>query len=192
MDAETQHPTWIIRAEKLFSGEQVVERQKPAYHQEYCSDICGGCVRCLVSSVLLVYYIGLYYEVETNWKLLHKKGARFLLRWYNPSFSCFWESGDFAQPAVCCCLHAWRQSRTLGGASCFANGFLDHAVMSCGITLLAWRQLGAGTCNHYQHYLHTYTFLVLQAAVGSFQWDSYAQKRSTYMDKHQHTYKAYL
>ena len=36
----------------LFSkDQQVVGKQKPAHHQEYCSDIHGGCVRCLVSSV---------------------------------------------------------------------------------------------------------------------------------------------
>ena len=33
--------------EKLFNGDQVVGRQKPAYHQEYCSDIFGGCIQCL-------------------------------------------------------------------------------------------------------------------------------------------------
>jgi hypothetical protein len=33
----------------LFSGDQVVGRQKLAHHQEYCSDICGGCVQCLAS-----------------------------------------------------------------------------------------------------------------------------------------------
>jgi len=34
-----------IKIESSFSnGDQVVGRQKPANHQEYCSDICGGCV----------------------------------------------------------------------------------------------------------------------------------------------------
>jgi len=31
-----------IDKRSFFSGDQVVGRQKPAHHQEYCSDICGG------------------------------------------------------------------------------------------------------------------------------------------------------
>ena len=31
---------------KAFGGDQVAGRQKPAHHQEYFSDICGGCIQC--------------------------------------------------------------------------------------------------------------------------------------------------
>jgi hypothetical protein len=32
----------------------VVRRQKPAHYQEYCLDICRGCVQCFTSSVLFI------------------------------------------------------------------------------------------------------------------------------------------
>jgi hypothetical protein len=53
MDAERHTTTSHLenKKKKLFSGDQVVGRQKPAHHQEYCSDILRGCVQCLVSSV---------------------------------------------------------------------------------------------------------------------------------------------
>ena len=56
---DTQHPTWIIEKEKLISGDQVVGRQKPAHHQEYCSDTCGGCARliCVIFVVNKVMYM---------------------------------------------------------------------------------------------------------------------------------------
>ena len=38
---DTQHPIWRTKEERLFSGDQVVGRQGPAHHQEYCSNICG-------------------------------------------------------------------------------------------------------------------------------------------------------
>jgi hypothetical protein len=45
-------PTWKKILEKFFCGVQVVGRQRPPHHQEYCSDIRGGCVQCNVSSQL--------------------------------------------------------------------------------------------------------------------------------------------
>jgi len=39
---DTQHPTWrTTKEEWLFNGDQVVGRQRPAHHQEYCSDTFG-------------------------------------------------------------------------------------------------------------------------------------------------------
>jgi len=40
----TSHQENKIR--DIFSGGQVAGRQKPAHHQEYFSDICGGCIQC--------------------------------------------------------------------------------------------------------------------------------------------------
>ena len=36
-----------IKQEDFFSGDQVVGRQEPAHHQEYCSKICRDRVQCL-------------------------------------------------------------------------------------------------------------------------------------------------
>ena len=46
---DTQHSIWRTKEERLFSGDQVVGRQKPECHQEYCSNICGGCMVTMVT-----------------------------------------------------------------------------------------------------------------------------------------------
>ena len=52
---DTLHPTsHLENKDKLFSGDQVVGRQKLAHHQEYCSDICGGCVQYLNHMIFVV------------------------------------------------------------------------------------------------------------------------------------------
>jgi len=35
------HPTWRTKEERLFNGDQVAGRQRPAHHQGYCSDVFG-------------------------------------------------------------------------------------------------------------------------------------------------------
>ena len=40
-DTQAQHPIQRTKKERLFSGDQVVGRQKPAHHQKYCLDILG-------------------------------------------------------------------------------------------------------------------------------------------------------
>ena len=47
MDAETNRiPPGKYKQDEFLSGDQVVGMQKPAHHQEYCSDSCGDCVQC--------------------------------------------------------------------------------------------------------------------------------------------------
>jgi hypothetical protein len=45
MDAKTHNMPPGGENKKVFSGDQVVGRQKPAHHQEYCSDVCGVCIQ---------------------------------------------------------------------------------------------------------------------------------------------------
>jgi len=52
---ETQHPTWRIKmreASQWGSGGRLGGRSLQ-HHQEYCSDIFGGCIQCLFSFVCL-------------------------------------------------------------------------------------------------------------------------------------------
>ena len=54
MDAEA-HNISPGEQRKSSSGDQVVGRQRPAHHQEeYCSDICGGCIQCLICLIFAV------------------------------------------------------------------------------------------------------------------------------------------
>jgi len=43
------HPENKNKKDFSVRGDQVVGRQKPAHHQEYCSEMFGGCVKCFVS-----------------------------------------------------------------------------------------------------------------------------------------------
>jgi hypothetical protein len=58
MDAETQHFIWRIKL--LFSGDQVVGRQRPAHHQEYCSDTLGVVFNVLSVCMIFVADLNAY------------------------------------------------------------------------------------------------------------------------------------
>jgi hypothetical protein len=58
MDAETHNIPPGEYIYKVFSsGGRVIGMQKPAHHKEYCSNSCGGCIQCLVSSVFVANLI---------------------------------------------------------------------------------------------------------------------------------------
>ena len=50
----TKHPTWRRKIREAFQWGSGGWSQKPTHHQEYCSNICGGCVQCLVSYIIFV------------------------------------------------------------------------------------------------------------------------------------------
>jgi len=68
---DTQHSIWRTKEERLFSGDQVVGRQRPAHHQEHCSDNFGVVfnVQWLVLSVKFWLRIWLHVGLIFSWVL---------------------------------------------------------------------------------------------------------------------------
>jgi hypothetical protein len=52
---DTQHPTWRVGLEKLFSGDQVVGRQKPAHYQEFTPRYFRGL--CSMSRLICMIFV---------------------------------------------------------------------------------------------------------------------------------------